>query len=305
MNFQALLAEFFGTMFYCFFFTFATDGVNLPFVAIGLGFYIYVMSSAIGDLSGAHYNPAITLTMLISRNCKPGAAGFVEAFLYILMQFLGGLLAMGFQIGFRGHDAFRSNLLLELNGGTSDFSKAVTSRRDSTHPDYGRYHDRLPEGGRRLFADKADELNGLLESNRSGDFFIEMFAATLFLYVLLNVGTPDKNPSSPLAYSVAWTASAIGVYYNGGAVSLNPMRALVTAMFETAAYNPAEQVNSDDSYWETQSWWSRQEGGRSFYVWIMGPFTAAVLAPFIYYLVRGTCKVGARSNGKSLGEVKA
>lgn len=284
-------------MLYCFFFTFATDGVNLPFVAIGLGFYIYVMASAVGDISGAHFNPAITLTMMISRNCKPGVAGIVEGILYIVMQFLGGLLAMGFQIGFRGHDAFRSNLLLELNGGTSNFQTAKAAR---TGDDVGRYHDKLAEGGRRLLDDEVDVLDGLLESNKSGDFFIEMFAATLFLYVLLNVGTPDKNPSSPLAYAVAWTASAIGVYYNGGAVSLNPMRAFVTAIFETNAYNPAEQVNSDDSYWETQSWWSRQEGGRSFYVWIMGPFAAAVLAPFLYWLVRGTCKAGARSNGKSL-----
>lgn len=300
MNVQGLLAEFFGTMLYCFFFTFATDGTNLPFVALGLGFYIYVMSSAIGDLSGAHYNPAITLTMMISRNCKPGVQGIVEGILYMVMQFLGGLLAMGFQIGFRGHDAFRSNLLLELNGGTSDFAKKVAERAASTTSDNGRYHDKLPEGGRRLLADNADVLDGLLESNRSGDFFIEMFAATLFLYILLNVGTPDKNPSSPLAYSVAWTASAIGVYYNGGAVSLNPMRALVTAIFETNAGLTPEMVNSDDSYWETQSWWSRQEGGRSFYVWIMGPLSAAVVAPFLYWLVRGTCKAGARSNGKSL-----
>merc|ERR1712032_986548 len=55
-----------------------------------VGFSLYVAANLVGDISGGHLNPAVTAMMLLKGEFqKPQLAG-----VYILMQMLGGLLAL-------------------------------------------------------------------------------------------------------------------------------------------------------------------------------------------------------------------
>ena len=53
---------------------------------IATGAILVVLILGLGPLSGAHFNPAVTLAFLIRREIPPG-----EAMLYVLVQILGGL----------------------------------------------------------------------------------------------------------------------------------------------------------------------------------------------------------------------
>ena len=59
-------------------------GNNIPTGAI-----LYVLITIFGPISGAHFNPAVTLAFLISREIKPGTAS-----IYIMVQILGGVLGV-------------------------------------------------------------------------------------------------------------------------------------------------------------------------------------------------------------------
>ncbi|WP_419153588.1 MIP/aquaporin family protein [Weissella viridescens] len=55
--------------------------------AIGWGFALAVLIYAFGPLSGAHFNPAVTLMMYLTKRMEA-----TEAFIYVLAQLIGGLL---------------------------------------------------------------------------------------------------------------------------------------------------------------------------------------------------------------------
>jgi MIP family channel proteins len=101
MNQQAreLLVEFLGTFTLCFIGIAAVVvapqlGIIAP--ALGHGFVLIGLIFAYGHISGAQFNPAVTLGLLVGRKIEP-----VKAILYMLAQFAGGIVA-----------AFLVNLLL-------------------------------------------------------------------------------------------------------------------------------------------------------------------------------------------------
>ena len=57
---------------------------------IAIGFVLMVLVYMGGYISGAHYNPAVTLTMFLT-----GKIGQNEAGKYVIAQILGGLAAAG------------------------------------------------------------------------------------------------------------------------------------------------------------------------------------------------------------------
>jgi len=83
------IAEFTGT-----FFLVLTVGMNVLTGSVGaalsIGGILAVMIFALGSVSGAHFNPAVTVAILLSgrKQMEPMLAVF-----YILSQLLGGLLA--------------------------------------------------------------------------------------------------------------------------------------------------------------------------------------------------------------------
>lgn len=62
------------------------DGGNLVAVALAHGLAIGLMIAALGHVSGGHFNPAVTISMLATGNCGPTRAGA-----YIVSQVLGGI----------------------------------------------------------------------------------------------------------------------------------------------------------------------------------------------------------------------
>jgi aquaporin Z len=94
-----LIAEFLGT-----FFLVLTVGLNVlgksPAGAFSIAASLMCMIYALGDVSGANFNPAVSLALLASKALEPAEAG-----LYMGAQFLGGIAA-AFVYAFIRDDSF-------------------------------------------------------------------------------------------------------------------------------------------------------------------------------------------------------
>jgi aquaporin Z len=66
------------------------DGGNLVTVALAHGLAIGLMVAALGHISGGHFNPAVSISMLAT-----GEIGLTRAIAYVVAQVLGGLAAAG------------------------------------------------------------------------------------------------------------------------------------------------------------------------------------------------------------------
>ena len=65
------------------------NGVALLANTIATGAILFVMIALLAPISGAHFNPAVTLALAFRRHVTPGTAAA-----YILAQLIGGLLAV-------------------------------------------------------------------------------------------------------------------------------------------------------------------------------------------------------------------
>ena len=91
-NVKKYIAEFIGTLILVLFgcgTCIVTDG-NLIATALAFGLAIVAAAYAIGDISGCHVNPAVSLAMLINK--KLSGKDFVG---YVISQILGGLAGSG------------------------------------------------------------------------------------------------------------------------------------------------------------------------------------------------------------------
>ena len=90
-DWRKVLAEVVGTFFF-FFIGIGSATVAGPFgvlyVALAHGVALSIAISALGHISGAHFNPAVTIGMLVTRKISP-----ILALLYIVGQIVGGILA--------------------------------------------------------------------------------------------------------------------------------------------------------------------------------------------------------------------
>lgn len=69
-------------------------------VALAHGLTIAVMIGAVGHISGAHFNPAVTIAMLATKKMK-----WSEGIGYLIGQFLGGFAGGGLALYFFGQPA--------------------------------------------------------------------------------------------------------------------------------------------------------------------------------------------------------
>lgn len=88
---------------------------------IPTGAILYVLITMFGPISGAHFNPAVTLAFHVE-----GAIGRAEAALYVLAQVIGGLLGV-----WAAHLMFDETLLqfstTQRTGGSQWFAEAVAT----------------------------------------------------------------------------------------------------------------------------------------------------------------------------------
>jgi len=96
-TFQKLFAEFLGAFAVVFFgvgsicadrFLQTSGGIGLLGVALASGLAMAIMVSALGHISGGHFNPAITIGFWVTKRI-----GTLDAFLYWAAQVLGGIAA--------------------------------------------------------------------------------------------------------------------------------------------------------------------------------------------------------------------
>src|SRR2546423_11063582 len=92
---KPLLAEFIGTFGLTFIGagaictnTMSNGGVGLVGIALAHGLLLACLISALGKFSGGHFNPAVTIGLLVGRKIDGPLAG-----LYIISQLLGSALA--------------------------------------------------------------------------------------------------------------------------------------------------------------------------------------------------------------------
>ena len=102
------IIEFVGT-----FFLVLIIGLTSNPIAIGLGLAVLVYMGA--HISGAHYNPAVSLAMLISKKLSPKELGF-----YIFYQLLGAVFAT-YTLYFLGNEDF------SVVSNTSDISQFIVA----------------------------------------------------------------------------------------------------------------------------------------------------------------------------------
>jgi glycerol uptake facilitator protein len=117
---SAYVAELVGTFLLVLFIAlivsvYARTGISTPeFAVIGLlhAFLLMMLIQTLGGISGAHFNPAVTIGLAAVREIKP-----VEAVGYIVMQLIGGIAGA----------ALCKAILTELPGGASLGNPAVSS----------------------------------------------------------------------------------------------------------------------------------------------------------------------------------
>ena len=112
---QKLLVEAVGTFALCFMGIGAiilTQGQDVVAIALAHGLAIGLMVAAAGHISGGHFNPAVTLGMLVS-----GRISIQPAIAYIVAQLVGGVLGAGaLTLAYLDIDRNRVNLGLPAVG---------------------------------------------------------------------------------------------------------------------------------------------------------------------------------------------
>jgi MIP family channel proteins len=96
-SFQKFAAEFLGTFALVFFgagavcadrYLQSSGGIGILGISLASGLAMAIMVSALGHISGGHFNPAITIGFWVTKRI-----GTLEAFLYWAAQILGGVAA--------------------------------------------------------------------------------------------------------------------------------------------------------------------------------------------------------------------
>jgi len=180
--------------------------------ALSFGLALMVFSASFGHISGVHFNPAVTIGVLIA-----GEMQAVMAILYVVMQLLGGIAAGGILrllLSTRTYNA--------CQGGATLLTK------------YAAFNTTGPHGVTVYVEDSVRIWQGILT-----EFIVTFVLVTVILMVALD--TKAKTGLAPIliGLTLAVNILAIGAYTGG---SLNPARSLGPAIF-------ANQWENHFVYW--------------------------------------------------------
>lgn len=88
---RPLLVELIGTAVFILIGLWGTcSGQGVLAAALSFGFTLMVLTASFGHISGAHFNPSVTVGVLIAGEIQP-----IVATLYVVVQLLGGIAAAG------------------------------------------------------------------------------------------------------------------------------------------------------------------------------------------------------------------
>lgn len=128
-SWKKYLAEFFGTMVLVTLacgvavVTKCATAADRLMTAGAFGLVIVAMAYSVGNVSGCHINPAVSIAMLVSK--KMSGKDFVG---YILAQFAGaiaGAAILGIFFGFNKYNSFGCNGLMNANTETAAIIKSI------------------------------------------------------------------------------------------------------------------------------------------------------------------------------------
>jgi len=170
--------------------------------ALSFGLALMVLAASFGHISGVHFNPAVTIGVLIA-----GEIQAVMTILYVVMQLLGGIAAGG---------------ILRLLLSTHTYNACKGGATLLTH--YPAFNTTGANGVIQLVpADDVRIWQGILI-----EFIVTFVLVTVIIMVALD--TKSKTGLAPIliGFTLAVNILAVGAYTGG---SLNPARSLGPAIF--------------------------------------------------------------------------
>jgi MIP family channel proteins len=179
----------------------ACSGGGVLTAALSFGLALMVFAASFGHISGVHFNPAVTIGVLIA-----GEMQAVMAILYVVMQLLGGIAAGGLL-----RLLLSTRTYAACKGGTTLLTTYVALNETSVNGPiyYTEDYVRIWQG---IFI----------------EFIVTFVLVTVVLMVALD--TKSKTGLAPIliGFTLAVCILAIGAYTGG---SLNPARSLGPAIF--------------------------------------------------------------------------
>lgn len=176
-KFKKYFAEVFGT----FVFVFVGTGVaittgNILYVALAFPLVVLMMIFAIGDLSGAQLNPAVSLGLALDKRIT-----FKEFGLYVLSQLIGALIASG--------------LLALLLGSSANLATNQVSANINNNLLLGVLVEAIITG---IFVFVILKVTSKEETNKFAGFVIPLTLVAMIL-VGFNLSSGSLNPARSLA----------------------------------------------------------------------------------------------------------
>ena len=186
------IAEFIGTLVLVFFGTgvAALTGGNMIITPFAFGFAIVAMAYVIGNISGCHINPAVSLAMLINGKMK------VKDFIfYVIAQILGAFAGSALLYFLIKTCAYQGFTIEALGLGTNGFGEASVA-----------------------------------QISLAGALLLECVLTFVFVYTILGVTSDEKKDSSAgivIGLTLA-LVHIFGLLFTG--TSVNPARSLGPAL---------------------------------------------------------------------------
>ena len=199
---RPLLVELIGTMLFLLIGMWgACSGGGVLGSALSFGLALMVFAASFGHISGVHFNPAVTIGVLIAGETQP-----IIAILYVVVQLLGGIAAGGIL-----RLLLTTHTYANCKGGATLLTKltAINETAGKTAVFYT--------------ADYVRVWQGIVI-----EFIVTFILVTVILMVVID--TKSKTGLAPIivGFTLAVNILAIGAYTGG---SLNPARSLGPAIF--------------------------------------------------------------------------
>ncbi len=198
--------------------TLGTERVVL--VSLSFGFILTALAYALGDISGGHFNPAVTLAAVVSKRMPVG-----DVIPYLVAQIVGGLAGMGVVFGIVSGVPDVVGGGGTANGNVQSFALASQCYQGFSAPAGCAY-------------------------SAGSVFLLEAALAFVFIFVILRVTSSRFNSSGNLApIAIGFTllvANLVAIPVDGA--SLNPVRSFSPALLAAMAWPSTDM-------WALQETW--------------------------------------------------